>query len=792
MSFDTSQKAHQAFRAIVAEGTNPTLAWVGSGLSLPAGLPTWSDLRAILLEALEDKARTYDGNDRERLEATARVIRLERNHWTAFSMLKESVGKVTYRETIKEAFAPAVKAEMPATYTNLWKLGMRGILNLNIDRLATRALLDVRDQGAQIGEYNGREVRDIGQILNGRVPFVINLHGSIEDSTSWVLTMNDLKSLTESNAYRTFIDTCLATRTILFIGLSADDVAVGGHLDRLAASGVQTETHYWLTDRGDAATDEWAEEVGLRRIRYRSTNEDHSEVEEFFADLATYVSPEPTDPLPPVTLGGDPQGEDELPPQAELEQLDAENIRRILNTHAQRILQGDGAASYAAYEEFSKEYDGAVYRAWYTSDQEGRNQLLDYTLEEEIALGAFGRVYRAATPNGDQVAVKVLLEEVRRNPELLRSFRRGVRSMRILHDRNVDGMVAYLEGSEIPAFVVMEWIDGPNLTEASEAHQITDWDVLLKIATELAVIIRSAHALPERVLHRDIRPSNVMLSGLYVEPDDWSVVVLDFDLSWHKGAYEKSVLHTTSAGFLAPEQVRTTKNASTRHAGVDAFGIGMTLYYLCSGVEPLPDQHRHVGWNEQVHEVCQRFARGSWLSLPTRMARLIIAATQDDQSSRWDLAEIVGELKQLRAASGRPDSVTSIELVTEELAAHCNVFSSYEWDADQIKATRELPTGLRVELSADIKDQKVLLTFWWRRTETQNRSDVRKYIVAAASGMFGQLSAAGWREINKKVEPSAVHYEGEVTMDSLAGRIPSFAQKIDEATMKVRNLSTKG
>jgi len=792
LSFDTSQKAHQAFRAIVAEGTNPTLAWVGSGLSLPAGLPAWSDLRATLLEALEDKARGFDGDDRERLEATARVIRLEKNHWAAFSMLEDNLGKATYKDTIREAFAPAAKAPMPSTYMNLWKLRVRGILNLNIDRLATRALLDVRDQGAQIGEYNGREVRDVGQILNGRLPFVVNLHGTIDDSTSWVLTRQSLKSLTESDPYRTFIDACLATRTILFVGLSADDVAVGGHLERLAKSGVQTGTHFWLTDRGDAATDEWAEQVGIRRIRYRSTDGKHDEIDEFFADLTSYVSPEPTDPLPPVTLDGTPQGEDSLPPQAELEQLDAENIRKVLNAHAQRLLHSDERENYDAYEEFSRQYDGAIYRAWYTSDQEGRNSLLDYTLEKEIALGAFGRVYRATGRDGEQVAVKVLLEEVRRNPELLRSFRRGVRSMRILHDHNVDGMVAYLEGSEIPAFVVMEWIEGPNLTEASEAKQITDWDVLLKIATELARIIRSAHALPERVLHRDIRPSNVMLSGFYVEPDDWKVVVLDFDLSWHKGAYEKSVLHTSSAGFLAPEQVRTTKNASTRHAGVDAFGIGMTLYYLCGGVEPLPDQHKHVGWVEHVREVCNRFARGAWLSLPTRLARLIVAATQDEQSSRWDLAEIVSELDQLRAASERPDIVSSIELVTEELAAHCDVFSSYEWDADRVSATKELPTGLRVELSADIKEQKVRLTFWWRRTETQNRSDVRKYIVAAADGMFGQLTSAGWKKLNSKVEPSAVHYEGEVPVDSLAGQIPSYAEKIDDATMKVRQLSTKG
>lgn len=789
MGFDTDQHAYRAFRAIVAEGTNPVVAWVGSGLSVPAGLPTWSQLKGLLLEALLDKARSYDGTDRERLEATARVIRFEENNWSAFSMLQERLGRATYRDTIREAFSQAAKVDVPDAYTNLWKMGVRGVLTLNIDRLATRALLEVRDPGAQIGEYDGREIGEVSQILNGRLPFVVNLHGSIEESASWVLTRQGLNSLTKSEAYRTFISACLATRTVLFIGLSADDVAVGGHLERLADSGIQTDSHYWLTDRGDAATDEWAERVGIRRIRYRSVGGSHAEVDEFFADVASYVSPEPTDPLPPVTLEGTPEGEDRLPPQGELEGMDAESIRQILNAHAQRLLHSDSRENYEAYEKFSREFDGAIYRAWYTSDQEGSNRLLDYTLEEEIALGAFGRVYRAANRDGGQVAVKVLLEEVRRNPELLRNFRRGVRSMRILHDRNVDGMAAYLEGSEIPAFVVMEWIPGPNLTEATEANQIVDWDILLKIGSELATIIRSAHALPERVLHRDIRPSNVMLREFYTEPDEWRVVVLDFDLSWHRGAYEKSVLHTSSAGFLAPEQIRPNRNASTRHAGVDVFGIGMTLYYLCSGIEPLPDQHKHVDWEGEVHRVCDRFAKSAWKSLPIRMARLIIAATQNEQSARWDMAEMVGELKQLRAAIERPDDLSSIELITEELAANCEVFDSYVWDADRISATRELPTGLKIELAADIKQHNVRLVFAWWRTGNETRASVRKYIARATSGMVEQLTAAGWNEVDRSVEPSAVHYTGEIPVDMLKGRIAAVAAKIDEATSKVRQLS---
>jgi len=468
MPFDTDQRSYRAFRAIVAERTNPLLAWVGSGLSTPAGLPTWAGLRAALLEALLDKAKGLDDREeQERLEAMARVVRLEKRNWVAFTMLEENLGTTTYRDTVREALAGASTANIPSAYSRLWGLGIRGLLNLNIDRLATRALAAHLKPGAQIGEYNGNEVREIGQILMGRVPFVVNLHGSIEEASTWVFTHGQLRSLTKNEAYRTFIDVCLSTHTILFVGLSADDVAVGGHLQRLADADIQTGRHFWLTDRGDQASDEWAEQVGIRRIPYQSGDGDHGAVGEFFSDLETYLSPEPA-PLPPVAPDGPPASDGQLPTQDELEKLDAESIRKILNAHAKELLVGNSAKSYEDYQDFAEQYDGAIYRAWYTSVRPGSNQLLGYSLEADVARGAFGRVYRATGRDGERVAVKVLLEEVRGDPDLLRTFRRGVRSMRILRDRKVPGMVAYLEASEIPAFVAMEWIEGPNLAEARE------------------------------------------------------------------------------------------------------------------------------------------------------------------------------------------------------------------------------------------------------------------------------------------------------------------------------------
>ena len=325
---------------------------------------------------------------------------------------------------------------------------------------------------------------------------------------------------------------------------------------------------------------------------------------------------------------------------------------------------------------------------------------MGYKLDAPTARGAFGTVYRATDAAGERIAIKVLLEEIRNNHELLQSFRRGVRSMKILADHKLDGVVTYRDSSEIPAFVVMDWVEGPSLEEAVESKNLQEWAAILRTAYHLSDIIRRAHDLPERVLHRDLRPSNVMLKGFYTDSDDWKVVVLDFDLSWHLGADERSVIHgSTRYGYLAPEQIVRLPGVSTRHSGVDSFGLGMMMFFMASGRHPIPAEHRHTTWNEIVRKACSGHALTKWKSLPERFARLILNATRDQQSQRWDIAQIAVELQQLVLAANRPEQVISPEFIAEEVASRAGILEKYIWRPDESCAEHRLPTGLQVRLA---------------------------------------------------------------------------------------------
>ena len=782
MAFDSTQDAYKAFRSIATERTHRIIAWCGAGLSAPAELPSWDGLRATLQNALKAKAETLSGEDA--LEVFSAAAKTEKiyNNWAAFERLETGLGESSFAAIIRHELRTAVSATIPRAYLDLWRLRIAGVLNLNLDRLATRAWAEL-SPGRAVTEFNSRAVGSFTHVLNSPDPFIYNVHGEMGDRASWVFTYENLKALLDSPAYINFIQSVLSTSTVLFVGISADDIASGGHLDRLHGKGIHTGPHFWITDRADLATDRWAESVGIRVIRYRSKGEDHSELEELFDDLFSYIPPEDAS-APPVLPPVDSSPGAPLPDPDELAREDPETIRIKLNRIATEILSEDTPEAYERYAKLMHDYDFAVHRAWYTTTTPPRNTLLGFTLEREAARGAFGQVFHAFRPTGEEVAIKLLLDQIRKDRGLLQSFRRGVKSMRILSESRVRGMVPYHEASEIPAFVVMEWIHGANLKEAVDARQLDEWQDRLKVAADLADIIRTAHGLPERVLHRDLRPANVMLEGLW--EGDWRVMVLDFDLSWHRGAFEHSVAHGTGiAGYWAPEQIERRKGVSTRHGAVDSFGLGMTLYYILTGRDPIPEQHQHGNWSEAVMAAASATPCKPWRSLPTRFARMILNATRDLQHERWDMSQIAGEATRLREALLNPELVESTDMIAEEIAERSDAFGPYRWDMNTNTATATVAVERNLELKGNDSERRVYAKLGWEDTGVSDRRRVGRWTATAATAAADILRSGGWTVQSSNAGGLAIGISAYLTSEQARGNLDRASRTLDRAAQQL-------
>lgn len=744
MAFDFSQSAYRRLQESMVPDTNRFVVWCGAGLSAPAGIPAWAGLRKILEDALREKATHQNEKARDSIERQLPIISKKDDPWVAFQMLKDMLGDTTYKVTIRDSLAVGNSAEVPMSYRMLWHLHIAGMITLNLDALSLRAF-NYEYAGKHAELFTGSQLANYMHVLkNPNMKFLCHLHGVDADVSSWIFTHNDLRDLAKTEAYNDFLATILTSFTVIFVGISADDVAVGSHLQRLKVKGFDFGSHYWITNRNDPETSDWAETTAVQMIYYTAYDNDHSELETILSALANYVPRDDSlDHYPPAMHTASLTPITEIPSPGELTQLSPDDIRTILNRKALDILRPGNSNRDAEFAEFLNKYGRPIHYAWYVDTVDGENNLLGYELIERKDRGAFGQIYKAISPQGDTVAIKLLKDEVRVNPNLLQSFRRGVRAMQILSENHVRGMVAYKEAYEIPTFVAMDWIDGYDLRKAIEMDLIDSWKSLLDVCIGIASILKTAHSLAERVLHRDLRPANIMVNSK--QPGKWEVSLLDFDLSWYLGSVEQSVVHgSDSFGFLAPEQIVPREGASTRHPAVDSYGLGMTFYFTISRRNPSPNQHMNEGWEDTVRRAASTWKRPVWKSTPNRFARLVGNMTRDSQMNRWDLAEIELELKRIYEAETKPGTIKYADMLAEEIAARSGFLKDYVWNHDKQSASLSVhQAGLSLDLIGNQSREMLQLVFT-RVSALPAEKFWAKRISETGDKISRILSDAGW------------------------------------------------
>src|SRR6516225_8372250 len=202
----------------------------------------------------------------------------------------------------------------------------------------------------------------------------------------------------------------------------------------------------------------------------------------------------------------------------------------------------------------------------------------DYLLEQEIAHGGTGVVYRARQLSlGRTVAVKLLLLGRYSSAESVERFRREARSVAALRHPNIVAIheIGEHEGQQ---FFSMDYVEGQNLAEAVRAGPL-DPRRSAEIVRAIAQAIHFAHE--HGVLHRDLKPSNVLL-------DEFEQVrITDFGLAKRlDGSSDLTVTGQVvgTPNYLSPEQ------AAGEHAALgpasDVYSIGALMYELLTGRPP--------------------------------------------------------------------------------------------------------------------------------------------------------------------------------------------------------------
>ena len=174
-----------------------------------------------------------------------------------------------------------------------------------------------------------------------------------------------------------------------------------------------------------------------------------------------------------------------------------------------------------------------------------------YQLEELIGSGGMANVYKATDLLENRlVAVKILREECRGNEDLVRRFKNESKAISVLDHPNIV-KVYDVSVTDKLQFIVMEYIDGITLKEYMEyrAQPLTYKETLHFITQVLAAL---QHAHEKGIVHRDIKPQNIMLLA------DSTIKVMDFGIARFSRSENQTMTDKAigSVHYIAPDQAR--------------------------------------------------------------------------------------------------------------------------------------------------------------------------------------------------------------------------------------------
>lgn len=222
-----------------------------------------------------------------------------------------------------------------------------------------------------------------------------------------------------------------------------------------------------------------------------------------------------------------------------------------------------------------------------------------YRIDRLLADGGMSRVYIAEQISlARPVVVKMLLPSFH-DEDFIQLFLREARICSQLNHPNIVSVLDFGYTEDGLVYLVMEYLEGAALADIVHQQGGLTLANVIWLMEPLCHAISAAHG--QNVVHRDLKPGNVMVATL--SGNDTTVKVVDFGIS--KPMDEDNLKHTQlgtvmgTPGYLAPEQIRGT---DINHFA-DIYGIGAILHFMITGEAPYRGASREIIFNKQMKEL---------------------------------------------------------------------------------------------------------------------------------------------------------------------------------------------
>lgn len=400
-------------------------------------------------------------------------------------------------------------------------------------------------------------------------------------------------------------------------------------------------------------------------------------------------------------------------------------------------------------------------------------ELGEFRILQKLGEGAMGVVYRAFQPSFNrEVALKILFPHVANNPKLrTRLEREGEVMFRLSHPSIVQSYaIDELEGRH---FIAMEYVDGENLQKV--LNRLGKLGVGDALYITLACARALKHAHDEGLIHRDIKPDNILVNSKgEVKVTDLGMVKLeDEDMSL------TATGHAVGTPWYMPlEQARSAKDADLR---CDIYALGCMLYCLLTGQPPF------VG--RTIVEVIQAKEVGTFpparqrnTEVPERLDLIIFKMTQKLARNRYaNCAEVIEALESLDLTNPRLSYLFSDTPTPRPSATRVRASATMEGAAPSA-ADRDLA----------LRESEVKADVWYIRMSTAsgkamvrqlNSAEVIKLIGAKD---FDPEATTASRNRSEGFRSLATYREFQNLVLARTAR-----SNVDEKTVRYRNLYKK-
>ena len=254
---------------------------------------------------------------------------------------------------------------------------------------------------------------------------------------------------------------------------------------------------------------------------------------------------------------------------------------------------------------------------------ESMQPIVGYRVIEKMGRGGMEVVFKAEDVNrGEIVALKLLYPGKEKEKAILQQFiNEGMMLIRLQHPNILKGIDFGV--SKGMYFLTLEFLQGESLDSFLDKRLFFTEQYAFEVALQLARAL--AYLEGQKIVHRDVKPANIMLIEDQVKLCDFAFALDTTQIKNEAGLFENTC---GTVEYISPEQARGNKDIDIRS---DVYSLGITCLHMITGKLPFEGKDAHEIMRQHIYEPIQLEKYSNISSTGRLLLRLMVAKDREDR-----------------------------------------------------------------------------------------------------------------------------------------------------------------